>query len=115
MRVCGRLCETGEVVTLSLAENRIARISVGEEAADIGGADVWVAPGFLDLQVNGYGGHDFNRRAWGGPGEVSADFAPVFELAARAGTALLCPTITTNSHEAMIAALAALALALEED
>jgi N-acetylglucosamine-6-phosphate deacetylase len=115
MRICGRLCETGEVVTLAVAEGRIAGIRVGAEAAEVGGPDVWLSPGFLDLQVNGYGGHDFNIRAWGTAAEVSTELAPIFAMAARAGTPMLCPTITTNSREAMVSALAALARALEED
>jgi N-acetylglucosamine-6-phosphate deacetylase len=74
-----------------------------------------VAPGFLDLQINGYAGFDFNFGAWGGAGEVVTEVAPILDLAARAGTPLLCPTITTNGHEAMAAALRAIAAACARD
>src|SRR5688500_13212915 len=115
MRVAGKLCETGEVVTLTLAEGRIAGFESGAGPADLGGPDVWLAPGFLDLQLNGYAGCDFNIGAWGDRDEVSGAVRPIFEQAARAGTPLLCPTITTNSHAAMVAALRRLAGALDAD
>lgn len=115
MRVRGKLCDTGEVVTLTLAGGRIAGFSREVAEADLGGADVWLAPAFLDLQVNGFGGHDFNLGAWGDEGEVSSELLPIFDLAARAGTAALCPTITTNGREAMIAALQAIAALVEQD
>lgn len=98
-----------------MVEGRIAAVAPGADSPDVGAADAWLAPGFIDLQLNGYGGHDFNRRAWAENGEVSTDFTPVFELAAQAGTALFCPTITTNGREAMVAALAALARALDAE
>lgn len=115
MQVRGRLCDTGEVVTLTLAGGKIAEFSREAEDASLGGADVWLAPAFLDLQVNGFGGHDFNLGAWGAEGEVSSELAPIFDLAARAGTAALCPTITTNSREAMVDALRAIAALVEQD
>ncbi len=115
MDVCGKVCETGEVVTLTVARGRIAGSRAETGRADLGGPDVWLAPGFLDLQVNGYGGHDFNRGAWREGAADPDELALIFEKAARAGTALLCPTITTNSHEAMHAALSGLSRALNAD
>lgn len=117
MRVCGKLCETGEVVTLTLAEGRIESLRVAGPSSEraLGGPDVWLSPGFLDLQINGYGGHDFNRGYWGGPESISPEIGPLYEKVARSGTALLCPTITTNSHEAMRDSLLALARTLNAD
>lgn len=115
MRIGGKLCETGELVTLSIAEGRISGFAPGIDRANLGGADVWLAPGFIDLQVNGYGGHDFNLGAWGSADEVSSDLGAIFEKAAAAGTAMLCPTITTNSRGAITAALKALDTSLSSD
>ncbi|MGV3723000.1 MAG: N-acetylglucosamine-6-phosphate deacetylase [Actinomycetota bacterium] len=112
MRIGGKLCETGELVSLSIVDGRISEFAPGIDQTTIGGADVWLAPGFIDLQVNGYGGHDFNLGAWGSPEEVTSDLGAIFEKAAGAGTAMLCPTITTNSREAITAALKALDAAL---
>jgi len=113
--VCGKLCETGEVVTLSVAGGRIAGFQAGAEGADLGGPDLWLAPGFLDLQVNGYGGRDFNL---GGSDEASGErheLGPLFDALARSGTALFCPTVITNSAARICAALSHLARALDAD
>lgn len=115
IRVGGKLCDTGEVVTLTLAEGRIASIGRGVSDIDIGGPDVRLSAGFIDLQLNGYGGHDFNRDAWGSSDEVSNEIGPIFEHAARAGTALLCPTVTTNSTALLRESLSSLDRALEAD
>src|SRR5579872_7104590 len=101
MNICGKLCETGEVVTFTTADGKITGSRHGAENDALGGPDVWLSPGFCDLQLNGYGGHDFNHRMWGDGKEVSNEIVPIFEKAAHAGTAMLCPTITTSSHEAM--------------
>lgn len=115
MRIGGKLCETGEVVTLTIAEGRIAEISAGAEGVEIGGPDVWLSPGFLDLQLNGYGGYDFNVGSWRDPSLVTDNLAPMFGRVAQSGTAMLCPTICTDSSEHMQEALSALARALDAD
>lgn len=115
MRVRGKRFDTGEVVTLTLAGGRISGSSREAGAADLGGDDLWLAPAFLDLQVNGYGGYDFNLGAWGAEGEVSSELAPIFDLLARSGTASFCPTITTNSREAILEGLRAIAELTEQD
>jgi N-acetylglucosamine-6-phosphate deacetylase len=74
-----------------------------------------VSPGFFDIQINGYGGSDFNASAWGAREEVVHDPAAVFRKVARSGTALLFPTVTTNSAENIVAAMAALDRALNAD
>lgn len=115
MRVRGKRCDTGEVVTLTLSQGRIAGFNKDALDADLGGPNVWLSPAFLDLQVNGYGGYDFNLGAWGAEGEVSSELAPIFDLLARSGTAALCPTITTNSRDAIIGGLQAIAALVEQD
>ena len=113
MRICGKLCETGDVVTLTVVEGRIAGIRAGAAEDAFGAPDVFLSPGFFDIQINGYGGHDFNIGLWGSADEATHEFEPLFDSLARAGTALSCPTIITNSFEAMSSALKSLSAALD--
>ena len=115
LSVCGRLCETGDVVTFSVTGGRIAGRHDGAIPGALGGPDVWVSPGFFDLQVNGYGGHDFNRGFWETSGDGEGDLPGLFAALARSGTALACPTITTNSAESMCADLSRLSRLLDSD
>jgi N-acetylglucosamine-6-phosphate deacetylase len=118
-RVAGRRCDTSDRVTISVQDGRISAIEAADvddselDAADV--EEVWVAPGFFDIQLNGYGGYDFNRGFWGDASVISYEIAPIFAAAARAGTPLACPTVTTNSHKAMCDSLAAIAQALDAD
>jgi N-acetylglucosamine-6-phosphate deacetylase len=116
MLICGRLVDTGKLATITIEAGRIAAIRSGRDpGATFGLPDLWLSPAFLDLQLNGYGGYDFNRRAWAEECEVATQFEPIFDLVAASGTAMLCPTITTNSREGMLAGLAAVARAAESD
>ena len=65
-----------------------------------------IAPGLVDLQVNGYLGRDFNRPPFppSAVGEVAA-------LLARDGVTSFFPTVITNSGEAITQALATIARA----
>jgi len=113
--ICGKRCDTGEVVTLSVAGGRIAGIQPGGVGGSMGGPEWWLAPGFLDLQVNGYGGHDFNLGDEDDASGGCHDFGPLFDTLARSGTALVCPTIITQSFEHMAAALSRLSRALDRE
>ena len=49
----GRLAQGGKAVRLEPDGPRITRITAIDAAPEL-----WLAPGLLDIQVNGYGGHD---------------------------------------------------------
>jgi N-acetylglucosamine-6-phosphate deacetylase len=113
------LCETGERASVTLDKGRI---TVVEPEPPHGKGDfpspqeeIWISPGWIDLQLNGYGGYDFNRGFWTDGETPEETVARVVELAARAGTAALCPTICTNGFEAMRAGIAAVTRARESD
>jgi N-acetylglucosamine-6-phosphate deacetylase len=77
--------------------------------------EVWISPGWIDLQVNGYGGFDFNRGFWTDDTNSGETVARIVEMAARAGTVALCPTVCTNGFEAMRAGFEAVARARDAD
>jgi N-acetylglucosamine-6-phosphate deacetylase len=70
------------------------------------GDDHWVAPGFIDLQVNGYRGFDLNAESL----TPEAVIALARELVAVGVTAFL-PTLITAAEERFITALRAIAAA----
>ncbi len=97
--IVGRDPVTGQSILIAVDEGRIQRIDPGpaETAA-------WLSPGFIDLQVNGYGGCDLNAAA------VDCDvvIALVKKMVA-AGTTRFLPTIITASAGRITAALKAIA------
>ena len=115
MKVCGKLCDTNEPVTITLSGGSISSVEHGMEAGALGGEDVFLSSGFFDLQVNGYGGYDFNIGVWGEKEEISNELEPLFRKLAQSGTALFCPTLTTNSHQSLIAGFSSLSKSVESD
>ncbi|HZX07865.1 N-acetylglucosamine-6-phosphate deacetylase [Kribbella sp.] len=96
---------TGRPVTVRLDGGHIVDVSAAEAPVD-----GWLAPGFVDLQVNGFAGLDVN-----GP-EVSPEV--VVELGralAAAGTTSFAPTVITAAEDEMVASLRAIAAAREAD
>lgn len=60
----------------------------------LGGEDFLLAPGFADIQVNGFAGIDFNHPAFDGD-----DLLPVCKALLRTGVTRFCPTLITGSQE----------------
>ena len=61
MKVVGRHYRTGQAVEVELGERIVGvRELAGRTAAE---PDLpWIAPGFVDLQINGYLGREFSSR-----------------------------------------------------
>ncbi len=108
MEICGKHGMTGEVITLTLESSKITRIRHGATSNALGGADVWLSAGFCDIQLNGFGGYDFNLGAWGDSHEITHDIPLLLRKIATSGTALFCPTLTTNSFDNLREALSLL-------
>jgi N-acetylglucosamine-6-phosphate deacetylase len=95
----GRLAGTGRALRLHVADGRISQIETLRE--DPGAV---LMPGLVDLQVNGYDGHDVN----------AADVDPTtIRAMARAlwsrGVTTFLPTVITASEESIVASLRAIA------
>jgi len=111
MRIRGRHYQSGVLTDIVIAEGCIAAIEpAGALPAELGGPDVWLAPAFIDIQVNGFKGHDLN-----GPATTAADVAAVTRALWGAGVGLFCPTITTGPFDQLVRSLRAVAEACEAD
>ncbi len=112
----GHVVEPGQAVgsptAVLLRDGRIA--TVGGDAADLGAGEaagagietvdvggLWLAPGFIDLQVNGAGGHDITAEP--------ASIWDVGEALVRTGVTAWLPTIVTAPIGTVERALAVLA------
>jgi len=96
---------TGRPLSVTVHEGLIAQTGPGP--ADVTG---WLAPGLVDLQVNGFAGHDFN----GARSDPQTVVAIVHALRAR-GVTTVVPTLITAAHERITRALRAVAEAREQD
>ncbi|MCW5954862.1 MAG: N-acetylglucosamine-6-phosphate deacetylase, partial [Propionibacteriaceae bacterium] len=103
--VRGRLPD-GRTVEVDAEGEAIAAVREVSPFAD----DPWLAPGFIDLQVNGYGGFDVNGDQVG-PDAV----AGMAHALAGAGTTSFAPTVITASETTIHASLAAIVAARESD
>jgi N-acetylglucosamine-6-phosphate deacetylase len=105
MKCSGRSAVSGELIEIAF-ESAIQNV---DPVLDYeGDADVFVAPGFIDLQVNGFAGVDFNSPA-APHDEIERAIVTTFST----GVTRFYPTVITGAPDAMLAALRNLAAARE--
>jgi len=108
MEFTARRYDTGQVVTVTIDDGIIVSITHadGPDSQDI----PWVSPGFVDLQINGYGGQEFNDLA------LDTERVAQVSLANDAdGVTSYLPTLTTQSFKMLCHGMQAIAAACEED
>ena len=108
MQLLGRRYDTGQPVRLEITQDKIARVTPCAAESQQTERLPWIAPGLIDVQVNGYGGPEFN----------SADLTPekVFQISGamdRFGVVRFCPTLTTEGFEVLRHGLRTIAAACE--
>lgn len=102
LQIEGRSYENGEPLRISIAGERIVSVEPAWPSGDVDDLP-YVAPGLFDLQINGHG------RTWFGGEELTADdVLKTLEPHYRFGITRLCPTLVTNSFEALAAGFAAI-------
>lgn len=106
LRLLGRSVEDGGTVRVDVDGGRIAAI----ERVDDDPGDVWISPGWIDIQINGYDGHDPNAA----DADAAVSAAMVRSLW-QAGVTGSCITICTESEAHIVARLAAIAAACAAD
>src|SRR5215468_2300603 len=96
MRVKGKIGAGHEPVELYIADGRFAPSPevVPTQTCELGGEDLRVAPGLIDIQINGYDGVDFND-----PDTGAEQIAAAARKLWRAGVTAFCPTIITESFD----------------
>jgi N-acetylglucosamine-6-phosphate deacetylase len=99
--IIGRDPASGAGMAVDIDAGRIAAIRPAG-APD----DAWLSPGLVDLQVNGYGGLDFNA-----PDLRVEDVQRLVAMLARLGTTTFLPTLITASESQIVAALRIIAAA----
>jgi N-acetylglucosamine-6-phosphate deacetylase len=102
MQVFGRRYENGEPVCITIHGERIRAVEPAFPAGDAAEWP-WIAPGFFDLQINGHAGTWFSKKGLT-PEDVMATLEPHF----RFGITRMCPTLVTNSFEALAAGFQAI-------
>jgi len=112
MRLSGRRYDTGEMVTVHIDGTIVSSIVPWEPdgtALGLGnGGEPWIAPGFVDLQVNGYGGQELTVSS------LTVDEVAQLSVALDAiGITGYCPTVTTHAVEILLHALRTIAAACQ--
>lgn len=113
--IYGNLISTGEHVCVKIVGERIFSVTPAEkQKRSKSEKEVWISPGLIDLQINGFAGYDLNM--------ADADLEERVEVirqmtreVLRTGTTSFCPTIITAGFEQIHASLTAIRLACSRD
>ncbi len=104
-RILGRRTDTGETIGIDVDQGRIRSVVLVASDPEL----PWISPGWIDMQVNGYGGIEFNDETL-----TIEQVATVSKAMARCGVAHYMPTIVTDSFEHHRKSLATFAKACEQ-
>ncbi len=109
MRIRARHYATGQPLELVWENGRLRELGLPSTVPADAEAG-WVAPALFDLQINGCDGHDFSGE------RLTAEAVHHVVAVCRAhGIAALCPTLVTNSFEALAHGVSTLRRACESD
>ncbi|HLK70017.1 MAG TPA: amidohydrolase family protein [Bryobacteraceae bacterium] len=100
MKITGRGLLAGNTIEIAFTD------SISSVAIAATQKDEYIAPGWIDLQVNGFAGVDYNH-----PGTSHAEIARSIHVLYRTGVTRFYPTVITGSPEDMEGALRNLAQA----
>lgn len=107
MIIEGILYSTEEPVSIEISDGKIVGIKPGKITGD--GPQLFVAPGLVDIQINGYNGIDFSD-----PSLTPEDLNNIAEGLWEVGVTSILATVTTASHEQLLGAFTALSNGLTD-
>jgi len=105
MKWIARRYDTGQLVHAHLIGDRVDRFFPSNQP-DLDETIPYVAPGFVDIQVNGYGGQEFSSIAL-----TSESVTRIVEQHLEFGVTAICPTLTTQTWEVFHHSVKAIATA----
>lgn len=111
MQLLARRYDNADLVDVQIADGKIARVARCNDASRGAGSNEdipWVAPGFIDIQTNGYGGQEFSSVELT-PEKVAKIVREHFAF----GVTGICPTLTTHSLETLAHGVKAIEAACE--
>ena len=108
MRVVARDYISSSWIELELRDGLIEAERPASGPDEIEPADLWVAPAFWDLQLNGRGGHSFSS-----PELTLEQAAGIVRDQGHLGTARLCPTLITSPVDHLLHGLRTIAAACD--
>jgi N-acetylglucosamine-6-phosphate deacetylase len=103
----GRHVDTGELLSVRFDGDKIVSV---ETAVDDGSALPWIAPGLVDLQVNGFAGIDLN-----GPNVSPEQVSELTRALLRVGVTSYLPTVVTGMPDEIEARLSAISASIRTD
>ena len=106
MKINAKRFDTNQAVQLTLDGPTVAAITPIDDQAEL----PWIAPGLIDLQVNGYGGQEFSS-----PELTIEKVSKIAWKMDSFGVVRTCPTITTNSTQTIDHAMRTIAQACAVD
>ena len=107
MIIEGILYSTNKPVSIEISDGKIIGIKQGHKSSD--GQQLIVAPGLVDIQINGYNGIDFSD-----PNLTAEDLKKIVKGLWEVGVTTILPTVTSNDHEHLMSAFKALSIALAD-
>jgi len=87
----------GSFIEVQTRGDKVGRVPEGKPAHHgrvFGGREFYISPGFIDIQINGFAGIDFNHSTFDGDSLVS-----VCQALLRTGVTRFCPTLITGSRD----------------
>ncbi len=106
LELVGRLVSTGEVTRVETEDYVIRAV---DDLLNPGDVRQYLAPGFIDVQVNGFAGVDYNN-----PASTTEDIAKSIQAQFKTGVTKIFPTVITGSEERIVSSLKTLTRALRE-
>jgi N-acetylglucosamine-6-phosphate deacetylase len=99
----------GKPISIEIIDGKISKIIRKDKLTDSAYANFFIAPGFIDVQVNGYMGVGFSS-----PGLTVEDVRKAIQSLWKVGVTTYLPTIVTSSHESLVENFAVLAEATHD-